>query len=692
MDDTKTQPEAQPAAEMRPASQWRDSIAASVRHRDELAKDWKENVSYRVMKMFTDVNTDKVAVPEDWARTKQKVSQLSFQVPKIVATARQPQYQAAAPIFQAVLNHKLHHEVRAEVMLDECLADVVNAAGLMASMVGIDIVTEDVEVPEQDISQFPPEVQAALMKSGQVPTITMPQTVHQQLTWKRISPGALLWPAEFTSSDWDDAPWLGYETWMLLAHAKKTYKKLPPDFKSSSTKPQLLSEGATVNDAIKQSPEKYVKVQVIIYKAYMFDADATHPEHLRRLIFVEGHDEPVEQGDLPWQQWVEKTVKPAPVDPKTGQPTGEPVEVPGHFIGVRKNPIRVATLTYVSDLATPPSDSQAGRSQVNELIRSRSQMIRQRDSSIPMRWADTNRIDAEILEQVRAGEWNGVIPINGPGERAIGEVSRAQYPRENFSFQNVLGQDLDRAWSLSSTQLASQGGEVRSATETKLIQSAADVRLEYEKARVARYVIGGVEVLAGLVQLFTDHTEYVQIVGADGAKRMEAWDRHTVDGEYAFDVVPDSADRIDPTVRQERILRLYNLAANDPTINREALTRQLVESYGMDPSVVMKAPPPPKDEPPNISFRFGGDDMTNPLAVAVMLKAYPDLSDKHIMAAAKMIQDAIQQIQTPHPPAPPQPGGGAPPAGAPPAQPPITPPETQEPILKRLSNGARMAA
>lgn len=668
----------------------REQIAASVQYRNSLLTEWKENVSHRVMKPFTagSVSTDTVAVPEDWARTKQKTAQLSYQVPRIILTPKHPQYATAAPIFQAVLNHKLHHEVKADVMLDECLADVVNAAGIMVSMVGIDITTETVDVPEQDISQLPPDQQMLLLQSGRVKTVPTERPIYQCYKWKRISPGAFLWPAEFSGSDWDDAPWLGYESWMLLTEARKKFK-LPEDFKSTDTKPALLSEDILEGPAKPKDSEGYVKLQTIIYKAALYHDDAYHPEHFRRIVYVDGREEPVVNEDLPWQEYVAPVVTDPVIDPKTGEVTEPSQEIPGHYIGVRKNPIRVATLTYVSDLAIPPSDTRAGRSQVRELIRSRSQMLRQRDRSIPVRGYDTNRIDETIIKKMEDGEWLDWIPVNGPGQQAIWEVARANYPRENFTFQNIIGQDLDRAWSLSNNQLATQSGEDRSATEAKIIQSASTIRLEYEKARVARYVIGGVEVLAGLVQLFTDHQEYVQITGPDGAKRMEAWDKDTTAGEFVFDIVPDSADRIDPAVRQERILKLYNLAANDPTINRSALTRQLVESFGMDPALVLREPPEQKEEKPNVSYRFGGDDMINPMAVALMLKANPDLGPQQIDAAVMMIKDSILKMQGVPVPPPAGPGGpGAPPM--PQEQPPVEPPDTVSPILKRAVDGSRM--
>jgi len=665
------------------SEKWQEKIKASISRRDELMRDWKENVSHRVMKPFTtESESDRVAVPEDWARTRQKKSQLMFNVPRIVALPRLPQSEPAAPIFGEVLNFKLHRELRADVMLDECLSDVVNAAGIMASIVGIEIATEDIEVPEQDISGLPPEQQRLLLQSKQVKMVTAQKPIHQRYYWDRISPAALLWPADFTGSDWDNADWLGYETWLPLVQVMKLYgDKLPPDFKPpQDTKPSLLSE-----DVAKIRPSQsgdYVKLQVIFYWAYRFDPASKHPEHLKRIVFVDGHTDPVVDEDLGWQQWVEPEIVEAKVDPNTGQQIAPAYEKPGYYVGVRRLPIRVGTLDYISDLATPPSDSRAGRSQVRELIKSRSQMLRQRDRSIPVRWFDTNRVDEEILTKLKNGEWDGDVPVNGPGDRVIGEVARANYPRENFTFQNVIGSDLDRAWSLSNNQLASQAGQTRSATEASLIQSAANVRLEYEKNRVAKYIIGGVEVLAGLVQMFADQTEYVQITGEGGAKRMESWDKTKVRGEYAFDIVPDSGDRLDPGVRQERLLKLYNLAANDPTINRPLLTKKLVEAFGEDPALLTQPMPEKAPEPANISFRYSGEDMTNPMAAALLLKTY-QITDADLTRAIQLIQSAVRQIQTPA-----APFGGAP--QSPVDQQQVEPPETVSPITKRAVDGSRL--
>lgn len=452
------------------AKLFRNAIAASVKTRETLLTDWKTNVNYRMQKPFggpsseetSTIEQDRVAIPEDWSRTRQKTAQLSFQIPKILARATRPEFEGSSAIVTAAINEKLTRECRADYVLDECLSDVVNAAGIMVARVGIDVRTETTthEEPLPPVGVDPITNLPIPDPAGPTKRVTVTRKIYQRFRMDRVSPAHFLWPSEFTSSDWDRAPWLGHESWWHIELARKAFN-LGPEFKVEGKRPSLLSEDVLPME-VKASPESYVKVTEIWYYAALYDPTKIHPECIGRMIFVEGKDDPVEAGDTDWQVWVDE-VPPTPaappqVDPLTGAEITPAVPakpgVPGYYKGLKKLPIRVGTLTYVSDLATPPSDSQAGRPQVREMMRSRAQMIRQRDHAIPIRWFDTNRLDDEIVEKLRNGDWQDMIPVNGPGERVIGEVARAAYPRENFGFANVITGDLDRSWSLSSNQLA----------------------------------------------------------------------------------------------------------------------------------------------------------------------------------------------------------------------------------------------
>jgi len=427
MDETPTMPKAS-------SERWRQRIKASEKHRETFAATWQENVKDRKQGVSNEGDSDRLSLPEDWARTKQKTAQLAYQLPRIVATGKTPEVDQRAALVTADLNDVLRYECQAHYMIDECLADVVNAAGIMVSEIGLERQTETYELlapPVPDVSALGEVTPGTGLPKPEKAT----RILSQKIVWDRRSPMDFLWPAEFRSSHWDQAPWLGTQVWMLVEQAKKTFKALPPDFKpEGGRKPKGLADDI---EATYQSGDEYVRVTTIYYRAWLYDADKKHPDCLRKVVFVEGHEEPVEYGDSDWQEWV-------PATP----------EIPGYYLGLKKFPIRAETLVYVSDSAIPPSDSEAARPQVRELKKSRSQMLRQRDHAIPIRWFNSNLVDEEISEQLRRGTYQDFIPVNGDGSRMIGEVARANYPRENFEFQSIIGNDLDRAWSLSNNQLA----------------------------------------------------------------------------------------------------------------------------------------------------------------------------------------------------------------------------------------------
>ena len=692
-------------------SQARAFIAAAEKHRKDLVQNqWKTNVNFRVQKPFASAtNTedaagpDRVAVPEDWARTRQKTAQLAFQVPKILAKAKRPEYVSAAPVVTALINDVMNRECRVAYTIDECLADVINASGLMVSVISVDTRTETIEMPKaMPPVGVDPLTNQPIPYQGPPVMEKVTRVVSRRFGWKRLSPGAFLWPAEFTGSDWDDADWLGYDTWMTVPDARRQFEKIPADFTGSPSSPLLLSED--VNDVPKSSSgaggdsgasgeapseTRYAKVTTLWYKAARFGTEEVHPDALRRIVFVDGVEEPVEHGPSDWQVWVDET----PAMPGQPGPNGEPgapqPAKPGHYLGLRRFPIRVGTLTYVSDLATPPSDSQAGRSQVREMIRSRSQMVRQRDHAVPIRWYDVNRLDELTVQRIQRGEWLDMIPVNGPGERVIGEVARASYPRESFQFANVISGDLDRTWSMSNTQLGTPNDAERSATEVNTVANANGVRLDYEKGRVNRYLVEGAEVLFSLLQRFLDETAYVEVIGADGNAVLQEVTRATIAGEYAFDVKADSSDRVDIATKQGNALRLYNILGNSPSVNRAALEAEIFELHGMEPAKLAAPPQEKGPEPPNISYRFTGEDLLSPLAVAIMLKAGHDIGQNDIKAAQQLIRDTIAGLRDLQPQMTPAPPGTPAPASST-APPNVEPPPPMEPILKRLGDGTMM--
>jgi hypothetical protein len=124
--------------------------------------------------------------------------------------------------------------------------------------------------------------------------------------------------------------------------------------------------------------------------------------------------------------------------------------------------------------------------------------------------------------------------------------------------------------------------------------------------------------LGALLQLFADDEQYVEVLGPDGAKRLQAWDKTAIAGEFIYSVKPDSAQKVDANVDRKMQLDLYQLTANDPFVNRGELTRGILESFNKDPGRTMQQPPQAAPDKPKINLSFKGEDLDNPMVISLL--------------------------------------------------------------------------
>jgi hypothetical protein len=456
--------------------------------------------------------------------------------------------------------------------------------------------------------------------------------VYECFYVNRISPNQFLWPADFIGSDWQKAEWLGYEGRIPLAEA------LRREWVDEDYEHECEDKLETVNDEVDEdnkSTGKYVKFSEIWYRKNVIDPMEKDPRKLGHIVMVDGKDQPARDEDFSWQQYNQKTRQ---------------------WIGLTTFPIKVMTLTTISDVAIPPSDSEMGRPQVKEMIRFRSQMLKQRDASLPVRWVDTGMVDPEIVEGLQKGVWQDFIPMNGPGDRAIGEVARANYPRENYDAMQVMENDLNQSWSMSENQVGTGTAGDTSATEATIIANAAQTRLAYEQARVLRFFLEIAEGYGALMQLFQDQQKWVELKGDDGAS-LQAWDKMAIRGDFLFEAKPDSAVKVDVNQKRVEALNLYKLVRRDPLINPQALVSDIMELHGLDPTKVMVPPPQPQPKPAALRFSFAGEDLTNPMVVSLVQKNSPTpLTPEDIQKAMELMLIAGLPAMPPQELNVPQPG------------------------------------
>lgn len=627
--------------------EFKTQIASTKEYRRKLIRNWSVSIDYRRGKPFTSqTDEDQVAVNLDWSMTKAKQAALFSQIPQIRlehSDYTDPAKNPWVSKYQYALNDALL-EAGIEATMDECLPDCINAAGIGVAIVSYESITEDRQVPvssspdETEPAQDPtestdlgdqepadPNAQGEPGVDSPAAMETIPFPIDHRYLVQRVSPSDFLWPIKISVSNFDNGPWIGRSGRIPWAEAVQKWKL------SEDDKDTILGDDKPLMDRLTQDVERdktsgdeMVGFDELFYREFQYDSEAKSYSAIHHLVFVNGKEDPVI--DEPWR--------------------GQKLNPDGSLIGAQRFPIRVLTLAYLTDESIPPSDSSIGRPQVNEINRGRSQMIQQRQRSLPVRTVDINRLDPAIMQSLLRGTWQAFIPVQGDGSRIINEVSRSNMPQENFLFDKIAKSDY-----LEQMTLSHIGQDVKASDKDDPNQNKSpyNSQIGRERAKVASFVAGIAEVLGGLMALYEDPANLGEGFDPSISKKLKC------------SILVDSTVLLDASQKLERLNQFINTYAKSGWINVEPVLQEIATLTGLDPSEVVKAPEPKPPVEPNISLRLTGvEDMLNPLALAFLIKSGQAPPPEMIEQAKQLIQQAV----TPPPNMQLQPGQPAP-GGAP---------------------------
>lgn len=606
------------AARKKLGREFRRRIDASKQYRRKLVQNWQQNVDYRRGKPFaSQSDEDRVAVPLDWSLTEMKQALLFSQVPAIrVNHPPETLSKEVAPWlnkFESRINDMLI-SAGIESSMDECLPDCINAAGIGIVMVSYEAITEMREIPAIDIQMLPPEIQAQIMQSGTlpngepVPMEEVPHVIDSHYIIERISPANFLWPVAFSGSNFDKAPWIGRTGQVTWAVAQQRWKLDVTQKNKYIGATQQYSQDSISTDIDKdgENADEMVEFDEIYFHTHQYSPNSKNYSAIHHMIFINGRETPVV--DEPWK----------------GQ---EIVPDDGKIIGAQRYPIRVLSLTYITDEAIPPSDSAVGRSQVNEINKARTQMILQREHSIPIRTFDVNRVDPTIQMSLMRGTWQGMIPVQGVGTNIITEVSRSSFPNENFKFDAIAKGDLFEIWMVGQEF---SGANTETATESNNIAGNANVRISRARAKVGKFFCSIAEVLGGLIAVYEDPMLFGEGFSPEVSRTL------------AYSILADSTVLLDSNQRLQRLMQFINFTAKSGRVDIESVLKEIATLSGLDPNIVIVPPSPKPPVQPNISLRLTGtEDMLNPLTLAFIIDSGQGPKPESIEQAKKLIQLAV---------------------------------------------------
>jgi len=640
------------------ADSLRSRLENSVTNKRTFLTDWKRNVDTRLgqpVALYTeglDVDSDlQSSINPDWSLTKTKTANLFSQVPPIRGTHVNLAYAAALAPFLKQLNYELGvKRANISVPMNECLNDVVNASGIAAAIVTYSARFDDVKLPVEDPLLPAPAPVAPMPQMGPdgtplpaaVPAPIAPQTapvarpVSDMISVTRISPKNLLWPSEFLGSDFNNGDFIGHRNSASRAVGQVDFKLTDEQMDKAVETAQ--SDGTT---DLRAAPEKAVQPDLeqityneLFYWRYRVDPKEKNFKAIWRIVFVDGITDPVIHEPWKGQRY----------DPTTRK-----------YVGSCKFPIQVLTLTYITDNPVPPSDTQAGRPQVQDMRRSRSQMFQNRARSIPIRWFDVNRIDQDLQANLMRGIVQGMIPTNGSGDRAIGEIARASYPAENIEFDQAAQRDLENSWQIGPNQMSQSTGAT--ASEAGIVQQNFTTRIGQERTFVANFMLNLADVVSGFLVLYSD---FPVLTPEEKQAMMRAWDSKAILHDLVLNIVPDSTILLDAQARTKQLMGVLNMTAQSGFVNPEPIIAEILELNGLDPTKVMVKPEGKKDTP-KVSFTFNGkDDMQNPIALAIYMANGAPLTPEMIEQAKQILDNLALPAMpaAPGPAGPPQPPNG----------------------------------
>jgi hypothetical protein len=511
---------------------------------------------------------------------------------------------------EEIVNEKLGEDgIDATDMMDAVLFDIICTQAVGFTKMGYESFT----VPQETMDPL----------TGEPVSVDVP--VAERCFWEHFSGKQAVIPADFRSSKWDRARFLGVQFELPLTAGNRTKFNLPPEFKGTNTDKRQYYDHGDTSDA--GGEQVFTGVELWAYSIY-FREDVAHPDHMTQIVLVDGIPEPVIQRDSPYQ---------------TLTPQG--TLTPDSLIG---SPIHPFSTRKLTDAAYVPSDATMILPLENELDVFRTQMVQFRDAQTLRFIANGDVLPIDALQKIVRSPIGGITVVPSEafvGEGAIKPLEGGSMPRESFQSNDYIDNDMARTTAVDSAASGVQSDKSSTATEQQIVASNANARMDKERATILKRYIKGVTKFSTLIQRYLPVADAAAIVGPQRASAWDAW-RKTANSALAFTAMPDSALRVDQAVDRKDSRELYSFLANDPYIQkgRAKLLEKLLRKHHVDPTGIVAPPDPGKPEPPKLALSFKGEDLIGPQApivIEILQQQGITISPQNVQLSQAMLQQSL---------------------------------------------------
>jgi len=202
----------------------------------------------------------------------------------------------------------------------------------------------------------------------------------------------------------------------------------------------------------------------------------------------------------------------------------------------------------------------------------------------------------EEKEKFLSGEVLPYIEVDVPPGSSIADVvtlMQPHVPPDFVALTTQIMEDVMQMLGSSRNQRGDYNTGRRTATEAQIVQMAAQVRLNERRDATADLFTNICrKYLQYIFTFWRDKSQVIDIIGQDGARYWIEYTGAAIKGEYNIKVNPDDSLPVTFETRRQEARELYQLTAQDPTINRVEMSRQLLNQYDWIDSDLLLAPRP----------------------------------------------------------------------------------------------------
>lgn len=243
-----------------------------------------------------------------------------------------------------------------------------------------------------------------------------------------------------------------------------------------------------------------------------------------------------------------------------------------------------------------------------ELALTRTQMVNDRKRFRRMYMYKPDEIGPDGLAALTSSDDNALIPVDtdGPFSDVIAPINTTSLPPEFYNQTAMILDDMDRTSAVTEYQRGSVSEVRRTATEASMIQDMSNARSADKLATIELCISEIAERCVQLTQEFLTTEQVAKIVGPDGSTQWVQYDRDSVQGEFDFQVEAGSTQPRNETFRRQSALQLLDAMAPfiqagviDPAKLAEHVLRN---GFGVkDPAtfIVQQQPAPQVQQPPS---------------------------------------------------------------------------------------------